>query len=263
LSGAADTVLLGRFFGAEVVGIYSRGMALLMRPMTYFMAPLDRVCVPVFSRLQNDPGRYRRTFLQTYEAILLASFLVGGLLLALARPIVLLLLGQRWAAVVPVFSATAIAAIYVPAAYSCTWLLTTQGRTKDIVSFGLADAAILITAIVIGLPFGATAVAFAFSLSGLMMRLPVQYYIVGRAGPVTSRDMWAPFIKHLPIWIAAFAVTRLLMLLFPTAAPAAQLLICAPVGLIAATALAFCLPASRCIALHFVDIAAKQVRRAP
>ena len=68
-------------------------MALLMRPLDQFLIPFDTVFVPVLSRLQDQPERYRRTFLQIYDALVLVSFLMAGLFLGLSRPLVLALLG--------------------------------------------------------------------------------------------------------------------------------------------------------------------------
>ena len=69
LAQGTDDVLIGRFYGSHWLGLYSRAGTLLTRPLDYFLAPLNTVFVPVLSRLQDQPKRYRRTFLQVYEVI--------------------------------------------------------------------------------------------------------------------------------------------------------------------------------------------------
>lgn len=79
LAASTDVILLGRFYGAGPVGLYSRGQVLLLRPLDQFMAPFDTVFVPVLSRMQHQPERYRSVFLQAYGAIALLSFTFAGL----------------------------------------------------------------------------------------------------------------------------------------------------------------------------------------
>src|SRR5439155_6325877 len=81
-SQGADSLLIGRFFGAAAVGLYSRGCILVMRPLPQFIVPINSVLIPALSRTQGEHDRYRRTFLQVFEAIALIGFLFAGLLLA-------------------------------------------------------------------------------------------------------------------------------------------------------------------------------------
>ena len=46
----ADSILIGRTFGASVLGLYSRASVLLRRPISQVVTPVDAVLVPVLSR---------------------------------------------------------------------------------------------------------------------------------------------------------------------------------------------------------------------
>ncbi len=209
LAQGADMLLLGRFYGAVAVGLYARASALLLRPLDQFITPFDAVFIPMLSRMQHQPERYRRLFLQAYEAIALLSLPVAGLMLALSRPLVLTLFGPQWAGAVPIFACFALAALYIPVSYAATWLPTTQGRGRDLVIAGVCFSVITLAAIAAGLPFGPVGVAFAYALSGLLVRLPVQFWIVGRHGPVRTADLWRVFGAHLPVAGATFAAAAL------------------------------------------------------
>ena len=76
LAKGADNLLIGRFYGADSIGLYSRAAALLNRPLEQFLFPISSVFVPALSRLQTQPERYRRTFLQVYESMALLSCLL-------------------------------------------------------------------------------------------------------------------------------------------------------------------------------------------
>jgi PST family polysaccharide transporter len=207
LAGSMDVILLGRYAGVAAVGLYTRALVLLLRPLDQFIAPFDTVFIPMLSRLQGQPERYRQVFLQVYGAIALLSFGFAGLLIGLSKPLVLLLLGAKWAAVIPIFSWLTIAALYIPLSYSAMWLLTTQGRSKDLMVMGVTVTVLTVLSVGAGLPFGTTGLAMSLSLVGLFIRLPVQYQITGKSGPVSRGDLWGVFFRHLPLWVAVGVAT--------------------------------------------------------
>lgn len=254
LARGADNLLIGRFFGAAAVGLYSRASILLIRPLEQFTIPINSVLVPALSRLQAESDRYRRTFLRVYEAIALISFLCTGLLLALARPMTLVVLGPKWEQAAPIFAGFSIAALCMPLGTASTWLFQTQGRGKDWLFCTLLSSCITVGSFVAGLPFGPAGVAISFSLCGLFIGLPVLYYFAGRKGPVTTADLWGAIFRYFPLWIVVCSVTWLVHLLFVNFSPLVQLVVCAPVGLLAGAVLICVVAPMRRVAFSLVDI---------
>ena len=66
--------MVGRFFGTDSIGLYTRAAALLNSPLEQFLNPISSVFIPALSRVQTQPERYRRTFLQVYESIAFVAF---------------------------------------------------------------------------------------------------------------------------------------------------------------------------------------------
>ncbi len=255
IASGSDSLLIGRWYGAGAVGLYNRGAVLLMRPFDQLISPLEAVFTPVLSRLQDDPGRYRRTFLLVYGAIPMLSFPAAGLFLALSRPLVLVLLGPKWEQVIPIFSWFTVAALYLPLYYAVMWLLNTQGRGKDIMLTGLIFSVSIVISIVAGLPFGVVGVALAVSCVGLLVRLPVQFYIVGRSGPVSTADLWAVPLRFLPNWAIVFGVTWLARGTLPSAcSPILQLCLCTPAGVVAGIIMTLAVPSQRREALRVWEL---------
>ena len=103
-----------RFFGAAAVGLYSRASILLIRPLQQFMQPINTVVIPALSRVELSMTWYRRAFLQVFETIALLSFVLTGLLLALAHPLTLVVLCPKWEAAAVIFRIFPIAALASP-----------------------------------------------------------------------------------------------------------------------------------------------------
>ena len=254
LARGLDNVLIGRFFGPVAVGLYSRASILLMRPLEQFTMPINAVLIPALSRVQTEPERYRRTFLRVYEAMALVTFLFTGLLLALARPLTLVVLGPKWEQAIPIFAGFTIAAIWVPLTGASTWLFQTQGRGKDWLFASLLCSSITIASFIVGLPFGPVGLAISFSTAGLLFGTPAVYYFAGRSGPVTTADLWSGIFRYLPLWIVVCSVTWLVRLPLVNSHPLVQLVVSAPIGLFAGAILIFVVPAMRRVAFSLIEI---------
>jgi PST family polysaccharide transporter len=250
LARGSDNLLIGRFYDAASVGLYSRASALLITPLQQFLSPINAVFIPTLSRLQSQPERYRSTFLRLYNAIALTSFAFTGLFLALARPLTLVLLGPKWEQAAAIFGGFTVAALCIPLANPSIWLLTSQGRGRDILIAQSINSCAVVLSFIAGLPYGPVGVAIAFSVSSLVIRVPIWYFMVGRRGPVRTSDLWGVFFRHLPIWIVVFFVTWLTLILADSLSPLAQLVVCAPAGLLAGAAFICSFSPQRQVALH-------------
>ena len=253
LARGSDNLLIGRSYGSAALGLYSRASALLIAPLEQFLYPINVVFIPALSRLQSQPERYRSTFLRLYEAIALAGFFFTGLSLALARPLTLVLLGPKWGQAAAIFGGFTVAALCIPLGNASAWLFTSQGRGRDMLVTQLINSGAIVLSFLVGLPFGPVGVAIAFSISNLLVRLPIYYFSVGRRGPVRTADLWRVFFRHLPIWVVVFSITWLMLMLAANLAPLAQLLVCVPVGVLAGAAFICTFRPQRQVAIHLLE----------
>ena len=223
-----------------------------MRPLEHFLGPINAVLMPALSRLQSQPERYRSTFLRVYESIALTALFFTGLFLALARPITLVLLGPKWEQAAVIFGGFTVAALCVPLAASSAWLFTSQGRGRDMLVAQSINSCATVLSFIAGLPFGPVGVAIAFSISNLLIRVPVFYFCVGRRGPVRTADLWMVFLRHLPVWIVVFVVTWLTRIQVVNLAPLVQLLVCIPVGVLVGGLFICSFRPQRQVAIHLL-----------
>ena len=261
IARATDGLLVGRFFGAGSLGLYSRAAVLLHRPLEQLLSPINTVLIPVFSRIQSDPERYRRTVIQVYETVALLSFIFTGLFLALARPLTLVVLGSKWEAAAPIFAAFAIGAVFLPLCSASTWLFASQGRGSDSIKATSIASGLAVCSMVAGLPFGPAGVAFSYSISGVTVLLPVMYYFAGRRGPVTTADLWTASLRQLPIWGIVCGATYFTRIAVTGMSPLVQLALCAPAGLLAGSVFTYAYAPSRRVVMHLFSVLMKQSGR--
>lgn len=252
LARGLDGLLIGRFCGAVPLGLYSRASAMLSRPMDQFISPIGAVFVPAFSRLQTQPARYRQNFMRLYESMALAGFFFTAMFFALAHPLTLVVLGDKWEKAALIFAALSFAALQAPLGSCASWLLTSQGRGKDSFAISLVISVIVAISFIAGLPFGPAGVAIAYAAGCLLIQIPY-YWLVGRSGPVRTSDLWIGFFKHLPVWAVVAVVAWLTLTAVPNFRPVVQLAICIPVSLLAGLAFIFIYSPSRRVAAGLIS----------
>jgi len=242
---SCEGLFIGRAYGAFSVGLYSRAAALLLRPLDQFTTPIYSVTVPALSRLQGHAERYRKFFLLLFESLAIAGFFLTGLVLPLAHPLTVAVLGEKWHAAAPIFAGLSFAGIFVPLSSAAGLLYTTQGRGRDLAVLSLVEAGVVIAAILLGLSFGPTGVAIAMSIAGLGVNLPLTFFLAGRTGPVNSGDLFAACSRHLPIFAAVLGGSFGAHELTDGFAPVVQLFVCGSVGVGAGVAGLFAFTPSR------------------
>jgi len=196
ISRNLDSVLIAKFWGAVSLGLYNRSYKLMLFPIQSINAPLSRVMLPILAKLQDEPERYRRTFVLAIRAIALAS--VPGVMAAAmcSQRIVPFLLGHQWANASPIFFWLSLAAITQPVSNATGWLFISTGRTGALFRWTLISMPIMIASFAAGLPWGARGVAEAYFISQAL-RIPILYRWSTRDNPVHAGDLYAALLPTL------------------------------------------------------------------
>jgi PST family polysaccharide transporter len=192
-----DNILIGRYWGAQALGFYSKAYGLLMQPVIQIGAPITAIIVPALSRLQDDPARYRGYFLTAAKTAVFLGMPFVVFTYVDAREIILTLLGAPWLPVVPLFKTLAPAAFLGTMSMFGNWLYQSLGRTDRMFKSGTAVLGVMIVAFLCGLPWGGIGIAAAYSIAYSLVALPTVAYAT-RGTPVTLADIaaavWRPFI---------------------------------------------------------------------
>lgn len=96
-----DTLLLARAFGATELGFYNRASLLANLPSLFVVNLFTKVLFPVLSRVHQDRERLRQIFLAGLFTAVYISASISLNMCVSAPDLVHVLLGDRWASVVP------------------------------------------------------------------------------------------------------------------------------------------------------------------
>ncbi|MET0283256.1 MAG: lipopolysaccharide biosynthesis protein [Polyangiales bacterium] len=195
-----DNILIGRFAGAQQLGFYAKAYELMRLPLTAINAPIATVAVPALSRLIDAPERYRKAYLSVTRLLLLATVPLGPLMIFSADALIPLVLGEAWRGAVPILQVLALALFVKPLLFTTSWLFISQGRSADMLRWGVLGGVIALVSFLVGLPWGALGVAISFTAFDVLLRAPILIWMTGRTGPVR----WPDLVRCLvPAWTVA------------------------------------------------------------
>lgn len=207
----ADTVVLGRFWGAQPLGLYNKAAQLVGLPTDQINEPLASVAIPALSRLAHDPARYRKAYLRIMEKVLMLVMPAVGLLIVASDSLITIVLGPQWVDAGPILVFMSLAGLVQPLIATAGWLLVTQGRGRDLFRWSLINAPVSVISIAAGLPWGVAGVALSYSIARIFVTAPLMYWFVGNSGPVRTKDFYklmTPFAAGALVGICACVLFR-------------------------------------------------------
>ena len=92
----ADRIVLGKLFGASIVGQYRMAQQLILAPIEQLDAPIGSVATPALSMLQKDPERYARYYRKMVAFIGLGTMPVAAFGIVYAEELTRVVLGESW-----------------------------------------------------------------------------------------------------------------------------------------------------------------------
>src|SRR5262245_18148512 len=211
----AEKVLLGRFWGAEALGIYGRAYQLVNMPTECLKSAIGLAAFPALCRVQGEPDRFRSLCIQIYSACLAISLPITVACALFAEDIVLVLLGPKWRDVTEVFRLLSPTILAFALVNPFGWLLFAIGRVARSLNIALLIAPVTLLAFAFGVGYGPQGVAVAFSAAMLVLVAPIILWakhdtkVTGRdvlravASPTLSVLIGAALVVLLWPWISS------------------------------------------------------------
>ncbi|HVB85961.1 MAG TPA: lipopolysaccharide biosynthesis protein [Candidatus Dormibacteraeota bacterium] len=204
-----EKVLLGRYWGADAVGIYGRAYQLIRIPTDTLTGAVGEVAFSALSRLQNDAKRLRSYFLKGYSLVLALTLPATIACAVLAPDLIGFVLGPKWKEAAPIFRYLTPTILVFAIANPLSWMVSAIGWVSRGLKMSLVIAPLMIASYFAGLPYGPKGVAFAYSTIMVLWLVPVTLWSV-HGTAVSFRDVVTtasrPLIASVVAGAAAFAV---------------------------------------------------------
>jgi O-antigen/teichoic acid export membrane protein len=168
-----DNVLIGRYWGADALGYYSRAYFMMTLPGLLIMGVFSGTLIPAMASYRKDEQAMQSVYLHAIRLITVlgCTFAVG---LAVTAPEVIeIAYGAKWRAAVPILLWLSVAGILQPVQNTAQWLYIVAENGRGMFVLGLVVAGSATLAFALGIHFGPVGVARSYAIANTIVAYPV------------------------------------------------------------------------------------------
>ena len=218
LQWQGDYLIIMKLFKAAVLGVYFQAYNLSIQTMQLFTGNLTGVLFPALSKLQDDPRRQIRAFLDATRMLALIAVPLCFVQMGVADPgMRLFFQDQKWSDAIPVLQALSVGMAFRVVASPGGSLIQAQGRFRVIMITNIINAIVFLSLVICGAMIGpaqtdvlwlkpasrvGVAVAFYFAVIG-----PVFLWIAIRPSGGRWRDVAGVYAAPMLCSIVATAAS--------------------------------------------------------
>ena len=211
-----DQLLLGFFLGKPQLGVYSVGANLSALPTREATFPIAQTLFPAFVSVRDDPERLRMVYQRAQATMCAVALPIGFGMAAIAHPLVLLLMGQKWIAVSSVIQVLAISFALDVLSSGLQPLAMADGDTKMLFQREARVFAIRLPAVLGGLWLAGLQGAVWGSAISSFISLLMNMALITRFSGVSVRSQFGANRRALISVVLMFGAISALKLAFPS-----------------------------------------------
>ena len=161
VSGLIDTIftniyslVIGKLYSKEMLGYYNRGLNIPSLVVTNVNGSIQGVIFPALSACQEKRDQLKQMM---RRSIVTSSFLLFPLMIglaAVAKPLTLLLLTEKWLPCVPFLQFSCLSLAFYPIHTANLQAINAIGRSDIFLKLELVKKGITVAALMISIPFG-------------------------------------------------------------------------------------------------------------
>lgn len=183
LSGLINTVynniyyiIIGRFYSSAQLGQYTRAEQFNSIFSSNLTTVVQRVSYPVLSSIQDDPERLKQAYRRIIKTTMLVTFACMLGLAAVAKPLILILIGDKWLPAIAFLQIICFSGMLFPLHAINLNILQVKGRSDLFLKLEIIKKIIAIGPIIIGVFLGIKYMLWGGVLTSTIAYLLNSYY---------------------------------------------------------------------------------------
>jgi O-antigen/teichoic acid export membrane protein len=201
-----DNLLIGKVWGMEMLGQYTRAYALMLAPMNQVMGPLGAVLIPSFSRIHQNKIEFKKLTTALFISFVGLTAPSAALIFVYTNTIVNLLLGPGWEVAEKIFWWFGFAVFCKPLGCIVYWIFVSSGKMKQMMRWTVVNMVLTVCAILVGLQYGPIRVAALFSISEITLQIPIAIYLLGKTKLIPVGKWYKIYILGLGLLAGSYCV---------------------------------------------------------
>jgi teichuronic acid exporter len=213
LSGLIDTLykniyylIIGKFYTASQLGQYTRAEQFNMVFSTNLTSVVQRVSFPVLSSIQDDQDRLKHGYRMVIRTTMMFTFACMLGLAAIAKPLILILIGEKWLPAVYYLQIICFAGMLYPLHAININMLQVKNRSDLVLRLEIIKKAIAVIPIILGIFFGIELMLWGSVLASFVAFFLNSQYSAG----LINYSTWSQIKDILPSFFISFGVSAIM-----------------------------------------------------
>jgi len=173
-----DVLIIGKFFGSEVLGGYSLAKQLVYRPAQIINPILTKVGAPVLAKMQDNMIELRNKYLKLLNFISSINFVIYLGVIVFAKYLVIVLYGESFSDIVYLVRVLSLYMYIRSLGNPVGVLVIATGRTDLEFYWNVFVLSVIPIAIVVSSQYSIIAVAWTISITMFLLVLPAWYFMI-------------------------------------------------------------------------------------
>lgn len=169
-------LLIGKFYTPADLGLYSRGHHIATMPSMNITSILRNVTYPILAKLQNDDKRLIEVYRKYISITSLVIFFLMLLIAAISKPLIILLLTDKWLGAVPYLQVFCIALMFDHICQLNGCLLMVKGRSDLFLRLEIIKKVIVFPVLLLAISYGPMAICWVTFVHMQVDMICVTYY---------------------------------------------------------------------------------------
>ncbi len=169
-------IIIGKFYSAADLGQYTRATHYAGMPSGILTGVLQKVTFPVLSQIQEDTERLGNSYRRMLRFTVFVVFPVMVGMAALAYPLVVALVTDKWAQCVPYLQIICFSTMWYPVHAINLNLLQVKGRSDLFLRLEIIKKALITIVIFVCVPFGIMGICYGAIFTSLASLVINTYY---------------------------------------------------------------------------------------
>ncbi|MFB6340656.1 lipopolysaccharide biosynthesis protein [Saccharicrinis sp. FJH62] len=208
-------LIIGKYFSAAELGFYTRADQFRNLPSQNITSVIQRVSYPVLSEIQNDVPRLKEAYRKIIRSTMLIAFVSMLMMAAVAKPLVLTLIGEKWLQSVVYLQLLSFVGMLYPLSAINLNMLNVQGRSDLFLRLEIIKKTMAVPIIIVGIYFGIRVMIFGMIINSIIAYLLNSHYsgkLIAYSNKQQLKDIFPSFILALFIGGIVYLIGVLLLL---------------------------------------------------
>ena len=203
------TMIIGKFYSAKDLGFYTRGQSLAAFPSSNVTSIVQSVTYPVLSKIQDDDKHLIDSYRKLISMTSMVIFFGMLLLAALAKPLILTVLTDKWQNAAIYLQVFCFAYMFDHLCSLNLNILYVKGFSNLVLRLEIIKKSISISMIIAAVPLGPLAICIASAIY-TQIAVIINTYYTGKLFGLGYLKQIKDFIKYLICSILAVLPTYLM-----------------------------------------------------